>query len=556
LDHIFQAGWREGEVLFYAFSPMNSLATDAVAPRIQLLPWAGLFEGGLWFWAVWSCAEHWQGNPNYSYGWAVPLLVIGFALRRYLRSQPMPVADSGANAPMPMWLQALAALGVAAVVFLLEYSREQMWHPQIVLWAICLLTVTSTIAVLGFCSGSAFARTQLFPVFFFLTAVPWPPRFEQPVVSNLIRWVAQTTTELLHWFGIEAQTSGGAIALRSGLVGISEACSGVRSLQAGIMFGLAMGEWFLLRPARRLVLLGAAIVLALATNLIRTLALSLHAEWHGVDSLDRVHDLIGNVMITALIVGIWITGRLLAPPTAHRMSLSLQEMTERMRLSFRRLTTSAAPLFRLLVLSFLAGIVCARAVYARLEAQDRTQTVPFFVARVDSSNESRSLPREIWNELHPTKAEYIRHQSEQLPQGFADCFHFFWKPSAWNRFVLVHRPDICMPGIGWEQTAPAEPIDVTLSDRVIRCHVFRFHRGNSYALEIWGVWRNGDPVPIEYEPAQIFGVEMPPPSLHLEGKRRSATEIVACTVIADGVTPPNEIAVALLRSVFEYKADE
>jgi exosortase len=556
LDHIFQAGWREGEVLFYAFSPMNSLATDAAVPRIQLLPWAGLFVGGLWFWAIWSCAEHWQGNPNYSYGWAVPLLVIGFALRRYLRSQPMPVTDSVANAPMPMWLQALAALGVAAVVFLLEYSREQMWHPQIVLWAICLLTVTSTIAVLGSCSGSAFARTQLFPVFFFLTAVPWPPRFEQPVVSSLIRWVAQTTTELLHWFGIEAQTSGGAIALRSGLVGISEACSGVRSLQAGIMFGLAMGEWFLLRPARRLVLLGAAVVLALATNLIRTLALSLHAEWHGVDSLDRVHDLIGNVVITALIVGIWIAGKLLAPRTAHRASLSLQEMAERMRLSFRRLTTSAAPLFRLLVLSFLAGIVCARAVYARLEAQDRTQTVPFFVARVDSSNESRSLPREIWNELHPTKAEYIRHQSEQLPQGFADCFHFFWKPSAWNRFVLVHRPDICMPGIGWEQTAPAEPIDVTLSDRVIRCHVFRFHRGNSYALEIWGVWRNGDPVPIEYEPAQIFGVEMPPPSLHLEGKRRSATEIVACTVIADGITPPNEIAVALLRSVFEYKADE
>ena len=535
---------------------MNSLATDAAASRIRLLPWAGLFAVGLWFWAVWSCAEHWQGNPNYSYGWVVPLLVIAFALRRYLRLQPMPVADPVANAPTPMWLQALAALGVAAVVFLLEYSREQMWHPQIVLWAICLLTVTSTIAVLGFCSGSAFARTQLFPVFFFLTAVPWPPRFEQPIVSSLIRWVAQATTELLHWFGIEAQTSGGAIALHSGLVGISEACSGVRSLQAGIMFGLAMGEWFLLRPARRFVLLGAAIVLALATNLTRTLALSLQAERHGVDSLERIHDLIGNVMITALIVGIWIVGKLLAPPATHRMALSLHEIGDRVRLSLRRLTTPAAPLFRLIALSFLAGIVCARAVYARLESQDQTQTAPFFVARTDNSNQPRHLPREIWNELHPTRGEYIQRQSAELPRGSADCFHFFWKPSAWNRFVLVHRPDICMPGLGWEQTGPAEPIDVTFGDRVIRYHLFRFRRGNTHALELWGVWRNGEPVPLEYEPAQIFGVEVPPASLHLEGKRRSATEIVACTVIADGTSPPNEIAVALLRSVFEYKADE
>src|SRR5207245_2044932 len=159
--------------------------------------------------------------------------------------------------------------------------------------------------------GPVFARAELFPVLFFLTAVPWPPRFEQPIVSSLMRWVADTTTELLRWLGIEAQTSGAAIALRSGLVGISQACSGIRSLQAGIMFGLAMGEWFLLRPARRLILLFVAIALALATNLARTLALSLQAEWNGIDSLDRVHDLIGNVMISTLIVGTWIAGKLL-----------------------------------------------------------------------------------------------------------------------------------------------------------------------------------------------------------------------------------------------------
>ena len=544
---------------------MNFEATAAAAHRLQIFPWPTLFVGGIWFWAIWSSAEHWQGNPNYSYGWAVPLLATGFAFRRYLRTSGTEPKSSALQSSMPisprddsvrladLW-QVPIALGIGAIVFLLEYSREQMWHPIIVLWAICLFAVTSTIALFRFRGGRALARSELFPVLFFLTAVPWPPRFEQPIVSTLIRWVAATVTELLHWFGIEAQTSGGAIALRSGLVGISEACSGVRSMQAGIMFGLAMGEWFLLRPARRLVLLLLAILLALATNLARTLALSMQAESHGIDSLDRIHDLIGNVTITALIVLIWIAGRFLTPRTTRRPSLSIHEIAQRARSVFGWMMAPARPAFRVFALGFLAGIICARALYAKLEAQDRTQTSPFFVAKIDNSSQLLRLPREILNELHPTKAEYIRHQSAELPGGAADCFHFFWKPSAWNRFVLVHRPDICMPGVGWTQIAAPEPLDVTLDGHLIRCHVFRFQRGNFYALELWGVWRNGEPVSLEYEPSQVLGPTIPPASLHLEGKRRSATEIVACAVISNGTSPPDEIAVALLRSVFHYKS--
>jgi hypothetical protein len=34
--------------------------------------WALLMAA--WIWAIWSCAEYWRGNPNYSYGWIVPVL--------------------------------------------------------------------------------------------------------------------------------------------------------------------------------------------------------------------------------------------------------------------------------------------------------------------------------------------------------------------------------------------------------------------------------------------------------------------------------------------------
>jgi exosortase len=536
---------------------MNFGSADGVPPRGRALPWSTLLLVGLWTWAVWSCAEHWEGNPNYSYGWAVPLLAAGFALRRYLMMPPGgggQAAQPAPGRPLPAWLQVSLGVASLAVVFLLEYSRDQMWHPEIVLWLICLLAVAATIAVFWLRGGRALARTELFPVVFFLSAVPWPPRFEQPIVSNLMRWVAVATTELLHWFGIEAQTSGAAIALRSGLVGISEACSGVRSLQAGIMFGLAMGEWFLLRPARRLVLLLLAIGLALATNLSRTLALSLQAEWHGIDSVDRVHDLIGNITITALIAAIWVAGKLLAPRTATHSMLSFGQIKERMGQFVRRVLVPITPSFRAVAMGFIVGMICARAGYAWIEIRDHTQTAPLFAAKIDSANKLLHLPREIWNELRPTSAEYIRRRSADLPGGSADCFHFFWKPSAWNRFALVHRPDICMPGIGWTQTGVATPSDIELDGRSVRCHFFRFRRGDVYAVELWGVWRNGEPVPLDYNPAQVLGAVAAPPSLHLEGKRRSATEIIACSVIAKGNPPSDKIAVALLRSVFEYKS--
>jgi exosortase len=454
---------------------------------------------------------------------------------------------------VPAWLQIPLGVAFLGMAFLLEYSRDQMWHPEIVLWLICLLAVAGTLAVFWLRAGSTLVRAELFPVLFFLSAVPWPPRFEQPVVSTLMRWVAGATTELLHWFGIEAQTSGAAIALHSGLVGISEACSGVRSLQAGIMFGLAMGEWFLLRPARRVLLLLLAIILALGTNLSRTLALSLQAEWHGIDSLDRVHDLIGNITITVLIAAIWVAGKLLAPRVPASSALSLWQVREGLKRFFRRVMVPVAPLFRALAMGFVVGIVCARAGYAWVERQEHTQTAPLFEARIDSANKFLRLPREIWDELRPTTAEYIRRRSSELPGGSADCFHFFWKPSAWNRFALVHRPDICMPGIGWKQTEAATPSDVELDGRSVRCHFFRFRRGDAYAVELWGVWRNGEPVSLDYSAAQALGAVAAPPFLHLEGKRRSATEIIACSVIAKGNPPSDKIAVALLRSVFEYK---
>jgi hypothetical protein len=210
--------------------------------------------------------------------------------------------------------------------------------------------------------------------------------------------------------------------------------------------------------------------------------------------------------------------------------------------------------FALLAAGIALAIAGARLVSARLDAQSHSQTAAYFSAKIDngSGNSLGKIPREIWTELRPTSGEYVVRDDAALPRGRADCFHFFWKPSPWNRFALVHRPDICMPGIGWQLIAPAEPREFEIDGRHLSVYLFRFKRDRTLALELWGAWRNGNLVPIDYKPDQVLGVAVPPASLYLEGKRGSATEIVSCSVISDGPELPDDIAVEILRATFKY----
>jgi exosortase len=531
--------------------------------RKSLVP--GLLLVAAWVWAIWSCAEHWRGNVNYSYGWIVPVLVVVFAIRRFFlfdggaeRRSAVPFgklrAGSERRYSHTWWLALLLGLIAAPVFFVLEFAREQVLHPMVVIWLIALFPVVLTLSFFWLGGGRELFRVELFPILFFLTAVPWPPRFEQPITAGLMNAVAVATTSLLHLCGIPAQTAGGAITLRNGIVGITEACSGIRSLQSGIMFGLAMGEWFLLRPLKRIALLAIAIALALGTNLIRTFVLSLQAEWHGVAAVENIHDLTGNLVVTAMVVAIWFCGRLLrgrAPVTAPFDFKKCSERWQTLASSFSNHFKWAAIA---LLLAGIAGVATAQIFSARIEAQDRTQTSPFFSLRDNGSiSQTRiDLPRDVWNELHPSSGEAIRVRDDRL--GYAESYHFFWKPSPWNRFVLVHRPDICMPGVGWQSAGGPEALTVSFSGHEVQLYVFRFRRADIEALELWGVWRNGEPVPLDYQPDQVLRAAAAPPALHLEGKRRSATEIVSCVIAGNKRYPPEpQRAVAILKSLFHYQ---
>jgi exosortase/archaeosortase family protein len=109
------------------------------------------------------------------------------------------------------------------------------------------------------------------------------------------------------WSVVIGRTIGDSlIHLPNGTVGIDEACSGIRSLQSTVMATLFIGHLTLKRFKLQVALFVAGILLAIISNVGRSLFLSLMANAHGVKSLDHYHDTAGWSILAFTTCGVTI----------------------------------------------------------------------------------------------------------------------------------------------------------------------------------------------------------------------------------------------------------
>ncbi len=148
---------------------------------------------------------------------------------------------------------------------------------------------------------------------FFFLALPVPETIYYPLVASLQAKVAALNVELLGLIGIPAEQSGNAIRLPTCVVGIDEACSGIRSLQSAVMATLFIGYLTLKRKRLQIALLGLGVLLALAGNLARSFFLSYTAHAKGIKSIAAYHDAAGWSILLFTAVGVmgcaWALGR-------------------------------------------------------------------------------------------------------------------------------------------------------------------------------------------------------------------------------------------------------
>ncbi len=184
-----------------------------------------------------------------------------------------------------------------------------------------------TLAAIYLAGGKSWLKHFTFPVCFIFVAVPWLRPIEEPFIQGLARFNAKTTVEILSLLGIPVLQQGNVIETSRGLVGIDEACSGVRSFQATLMLSLFFGEFYLLKTRARWKLVLAGIALALGANILRTATLVLVCTQKGLKTMEQWHDPTGVGILVVCFLGLWGIARISSGKT-NAMSVHRPSSTE------------------------------------------------------------------------------------------------------------------------------------------------------------------------------------------------------------------------------------
>ena len=281
---------------------MNAFSRHVARVRPDLA--LGALALGLAAWAVGrQFAVEWEVNPQYAYGWSVPFLAALLLWRRW-RERPAPAPPGHAGARAIAW----GLVGTFALAWLparVVQEANPDWRP----WGWGMATAVTAVALVGafLLGGTRWGHWFAFPLLFSLVAAPWPERLENTVIQGLMRGVSAAAVEFLDVvLGVPAVQRGNLIEVAGGLIGVEEACSGIRSLQATLMAGLFLGEYYRLPGARRrggLLLAGAG--LAVATNLARTFFLVWLSVREGPAAFARWHDRAGLIVLVTCLLGLW-----------------------------------------------------------------------------------------------------------------------------------------------------------------------------------------------------------------------------------------------------------
>jgi exosortase len=242
-----------------------------------------IVTAAVFVWANWvvQLSIFWDAKSYYNYGWAVPFLALFLLWRR--------LSDAPAAESPSRFGYFIAIAGLLMLPFI-QLATEAIPNWRMLAWLHTGTVILLSIGLAAIVGGSRFASHTAFPILFLGAALPWPMRFEIPIVSNLTEGVVLFTVESLRFFAIPAIYTGNVIEVGSRTVMVGDVCSGIRSLQALVMVGLFFGEFFRHGIGKRTLLVFAAGLFAFAFNCLRALTLTLIVLYGEPGMFDDWHD--------------------------------------------------------------------------------------------------------------------------------------------------------------------------------------------------------------------------------------------------------------------------
>lgn len=453
---------------------MSAAATNLL-PRAA----AGAALGLLWLTTAWRLGPLWSSRPEYAFGWAAPVLC-GVLLWERWRSRPAPAPAAHPRWAWAGWLACL--LGAACAKLILEVAP--ILRPAA--WGLAGGSAGASLSLAYLAGGRPWARHLAFPLVLWWFFLPWPTRLEQWVMTHLAQFNVQWVIHTLGLFGVPALARGNLMEMEHGWLGVDEACSGIRSLQATLVAALFLGELGRLPPLRRLKLLGASLALALFTNYLRTLGLAWLTLRHDPAAIQSWHDPAGYSVLLLNFAALFFLARRLGksvapqclapsaapaspppfPARALYATACVVLVTEAGLLAwFHRVEKSAAPVgWRLEWPAQTAG-------FRRIPLGDQVQMMLGYDA---GTMAAWSTPEGV-----RIQAAYLR-----------------WKPSGWRpsmaRAAVAqgHSPTLCLPAVGLVLLREGPTIGLSAAGRQWPCQTYVFDdRGRSVYVYVC-LWRD------------------------------------------------------------------
>ncbi|MBE0545465.1 MAG: exosortase/archaeosortase family protein [Verrucomicrobia bacterium] len=417
---------------------------------------------GYWLLLVYQLGAQWSAYEQYNYGWAVPLLG---AYLFWLRFGTRPPAETPRRTGL-----ALAVVGLAALLFLptrLLHEANPVWRLTSLLWTLEIISLT--LAMLYLVGGVRWLRHFAFPVAFFVVAVPWPSGLESQLIQTLTRWNTTTTIEILGLLGVPAVQHGNVIEISTGVVGVDEACSGIRSFQATLMIALFLGEMYALSLPRRVVCLVAGFALSFLFNVGRTGLLTWVAARDGVAAIDKWHDPAGVTILVGCFIGLWLTGLWLrkgqdggeggggGKPNAGLPTTGAEHHDASVSPSMSRLRAVAVPAIALLVWLVLVEV--------GVEIWYRSHEIRAASAQSWTVRWPEERPAFRWIELSDSVKRQIFFESggqcawPEADGSYWQLLYFRWQPSrslyprVRSHLNKTHRPEHCLSAGGMRLVA-------------------------------------------------------------------------------------------------------